>query len=64
MAREYEAYRDNYEALISYFGRCHNLLTATDVAKFCGKHPRTVRKHYNIPKHGITMATLARKMCR
>ncbi len=64
MARENESYRDNLEQLISYFGKDHNLLTAAEVAKFCGKCPRTVSTIYEIPRHGITMATLARRMCR
>ena len=63
MAREHEAYRDNYEALIEFFGHGKQLLHASDVAKFCGIHPRTAAKRFDIPKGGIMMATLARKMC-
>lgn len=61
--REHESYRDNYESLLSYFGRDHNLLTISDVAKYCDRDPRTVVRLYDIPKHGITIPTLARRMC-
>jgi hypothetical protein len=61
--REHEAYRDNYASLLEYFGRDRQLLSIKDVAKYCGRDPRTVAKLYSIPKHGITMPTLARKMC-
>lgn len=63
MPREHESYRDNYAALLEYFGRDHNLLTAKDVARYCGRTDRTVAIIYNIPKHGITIPTLARRMC-
>lgn len=63
MAREHAAYRDNYEALILYFGRNKQLLFAKDVGAFCGCDYRTAAKRFEIPKEGITMATLARKMC-
>ena len=64
MAREHESYRDNLEALLSYFGRDHNLVSASEVAKYCGCCARTAAKIYEIPKHGITLPTLARRMCR
>lgn len=64
MAREHESYRDNLEQLISYFGKDHNLLTAAEVAKFCGRDVRKIKDLYNIQPSGITMATLARRMCR
>ena len=63
MAREHESYRDNYEALLTYFGRDHMLLTAREVGRYCGKDARTVSGIYNISKHGITIPTLARRMC-
>ncbi|MEA5151996.1 MAG: hypothetical protein VB039_05280 [Oscillospiraceae bacterium] len=63
MAREAEAYRDNLEALIACYGN-RRLLTAKDVADFCGRDVRTVSKKYGIDKSGITMATLARRMAR
>ena len=64
MPREHEAYRDNLESLIEYFGRNHNLLSAANVARYCGRDPRTVAKYYDIPKQGISIPTLARKMCK
>lgn len=63
MGREPEAYRDNYEALLAHFGRNHMLLTAKEVGEYCGKNYRTVAEIYSIPKHGITIPTLARRMC-
>lgn len=62
MPKEDEAYRDNYEALRKYSGG-KMLLTATEVARYLGKDPRTVKKMYNISKPGITIPTLARRMC-
>lgn len=64
MPREFAAYRDNYAALIEYFGRTKQLLTAKDVATFCGCNYRTAAKRFNIPRGGITMATLAREMSK
>lgn len=64
MAREHESYRDNLERLSEYFGPDHNLLTAKDVARYCGRDARTVANLYNISKGGITIPTLARRMCQ
>lgn len=64
MAKEHEAYRDNYEALLEFFGRNKQLLYAKDVSQFCGVCPRTAALRFDIPRGGITMATLARKMCK
>lgn len=61
--KEQEAYRDNYEALLDYFGN-KRLLTATDVAEYCNRDRRFVKELYDIPKGGITIPTLARRMCR
>lgn len=59
--KEPEAYRDNYEALLTFFnGRM--LLSQTDVASYCGKDRRTVARLYAIGKDGITIPTLARRM--
>lgn len=63
MPREHEAYRDNLEALLSYFGD-KRLVTISDVARYTGCDRRTVAKLYNIQKDGITLPTLARRMCR
>ena len=63
MSRESEAYRDNLEALIAFFGE-RRLLTAADVGRYTGRNPRTVKEHYDIPKGGITVQTLARRMSK
>ncbi len=61
--RELEAYRDNFESLQAFFGP-KRLLTASDVARYTGRDRRFVKELYDIPKEGITVPTLARKMCR
>ena len=63
MPREHEAYRDNLEALLSYFGD-KRLVTISDVARYTGCDRRTGAKLNNIQKEGITLPTLARRMCR
>jgi len=62
MPRERPEYRDNYEALLQFSGG-RMLLTGAEVARYLGKDPRTVRKMYGIGKNGITIPTLARRMC-
>lgn len=62
--REHEAYRDNYEALLEYFGRDKQWLKSKDVGQFCGCDPRTAARRFDIPIAGISMATLARRMCQ
>ncbi len=64
MPRECEGYRENLEALRQYFGPNHNLLKPTDVARFCGCCPRTAVKRFDIPKGGIMLTILARRMCK
>lgn len=61
--KESESYRDNYEALLNYFGG-RMLLTQKDVAEYCRKDRRTVARLYCIGKDGITLPTLARRMSR
>lgn len=61
--KEPESYRDNYEALLNYFGG-RMLLTQKDVAEYCRKDRRTVARLYCIGKDGITLPTLARRMSR
>ena len=61
--RETEEYRDNYESLVSFFGP-KRLLTASDVAEYTGRDRRSVKRIYDIPKSGITVSTLARRMSR
>lgn len=62
--REHEGYRDVVADLREYFGPDHNLLTAKEVAKYCGCDPRTARSRYDIPKTGILIVHLARRMCQ
>jgi len=62
MPREKAEYRDNYEALREHFPD-KMMLTAKEVADYCGRDPRTVRKLYDISREGITIPTLARRMC-
>jgi hypothetical protein len=61
MPRERPEYRDNYEALVEHFPN-KMLLTAMDVAAYCGIDPRTARRRYAIGREGITIPTLARRM--
>jgi len=61
--REAPEYRDNLEELTKFFGK-KRLLTAQDVAEYTGRTRRFVTELYQIPKTGITTATLARRMCQ
>lgn len=63
MPREDEAYRDNLEQLYKYF-LPRRLVYIADVARYLGCHKDTVKKRYNITKEGITLETLARRLCR
>lgn len=63
MPRELKEYRDNYEALLEFFGE-RRLLFASDVARYTGRDSRTVSRVYNISADGITIPTLARRMCK
>lgn len=63
MPREKPEYRDNYAALLEYFGD-KRLLSIADVARYAGRDRRTVGKLYNISPEGITIPTLARRMCK
>lgn len=62
--RERDGYRDVVADLREYFGKDHNLLTAKEVAKYCGRDPRTIARLYDIPKNGILIVQLARRMCQ
>lgn len=63
MPREKPEYRDNLEELTKFFGG-RRLLTQQDVADYTGRTRRYVVELYQIPKTGITTATLARRMCQ
>lgn len=60
MPREKEAYRDNLERIIEAFpGK--EVLLVSEVARWLGKDPRTVKKLFPFKDgFGITIATLAR----
>lgn len=62
MPREKPEYRDNLEELRAYFGD-KRLLTIKDVAEYTGRSRDYVVRLYGLTKAGITIATLARKMC-
>ena len=62
MPREDPAYRDNLAELKEFFGD-RRLVTAKDVATYCGRDKRFVAELYQIPSTGITLPTLARRMC-
>ena len=63
MARELEGYRDVMEDLLTFFnGR--RLLYQRDVAEYLGCCPRKAAKLYNIPREGITIPLLARRICK
>ena len=62
MPREKAEYRDNLEALLERFPT-KMLLTAKEVAGYCGIDPRTAQKRYSTGREGITIPTLARRMC-
>lgn len=62
MPREKPEYRDNYEDLLAYFGN-RRLLYPKELAEYFGRDKRTVMKKYGIDRSGITVPTLARRMC-
>jgi hypothetical protein len=62
MPRELPEYRDNYESLLAFFGN-KRMLFPKEVADYCGRDPRTVMKRYRFGREGITIPTLARRMC-
>ncbi len=63
MPRERAEYRDNLEALLAFFGD-RRVVTVADVVRYTGRDRRTVKKLYDIQRDGITLPTLARRMCR
>ncbi len=62
--REREGYRHKIEHISAYFGGNRNRLTAKDVAQYCGRDVRTVKRWYNIPRDGIDITDLAEAMCK
>lgn len=59
--REKEDYRDNLEEITRFFGP-KRLLTIQDVADYTGRSREFVSKNFDIPKLGITTASLARRL--
>lgn len=55
-------YRDNLEELKSHFPGKH-LITKKETAEFLGIDVRTAARRYNIGAEGITLASLARRLC-
>jgi hypothetical protein len=61
LPREKPLYRENLAALNDFFPD-KNLLKLCEVAKFCGRDPRTVKKRYNIQGGLIEKRVLASRM--
>lgn len=61
--RQNEFYEDNVLRLKEFFP-AKELLNVGDVAKFAGLDRRTVEKRYPFTSGYITVATLARALCR
>lgn len=59
MSREKEAYRDNLELLIEFFGD-KKVLTIKDVCRYTKHCYRYCIKHYPFKNGEISIATLAR----
>ena len=60
--REKEDYRDILESLIGYFGK--HWVYPTEVAAYLGMDYRTAKKKFDISREGISIETLARRMCQ
>lgn len=63
MPKEVEGYRDMLEDLLQYFGGAR-LVYPAQVAKYLGVCSRTAAKRYDIPREGIALPILARRMCK
>lgn len=55
-------YRDILEQLLAHFRK--HWVYPTEVANYCGLDYRTVMKKFDISRDGISIETLARRMCR
>ena len=60
--REKEGYRDHLESLEKHFNK--HWVRAVEVGYYCGMDYRTAKKMFDIPKEGISIETLARRMCK
>lgn len=64
MPREKEGYRDELEQLLGFFGD-RRVLNSKDVARYTGRDYRWCQRTYGIEtKTGISVVTLARKLCQ
>lgn len=65
MPRELEGFRDQLESIIAAHPQGEQM-TVQEVARYCGKDERTVRKQFNFVGHGkgrfITRTSLARAL--
>lgn len=60
--REKEDYRAILEALLQHFNK--HWVYPSEVADFLGMDYRTVKKKFDISRDGISIETLARRMCK
>ena len=59
--REKESYRDILASLIRYFNK--HWVYPQEIGKYLGMDYRTVKKKFHVTKEGISIETLARRMC-
>lgn len=61
--REKEGFREELEELLKFFPD-HRILSLSDVERYTGKNRHFLQKHYGIlPGAGISIVSLARKLC-
>jgi hypothetical protein len=61
--REKEGFREELEELLKFFPD-RRILTVSDVERYTGRNRRYLQAHYGIePKVGISIVSLARKLC-
>ena len=60
--REKEDYRDILEALNQHFNK--HWVYPTEVGDYLGMDYRTAKKKFDISREGISIETLARRMCQ
>ena len=60
--REKEDYRDILESLLEHFNK--HWVYPTEVAAYLGMDYRTAMKKFDISRKGISLETLARRMCQ
>ena len=61
MSREKEGYRDQLEALITFYGS-DRMVSQQQVADYAGKSRRWVKDNLGIGRYGVTLPILARKL--